>query len=165
MKALDLTYAWRCRPLILWPVAPGDRQHIMMTWRHETLSVSLALCEGHPPVNGGFLLVMRTWVFPILFARKLFYKQSSCWWFGTIQTPIFFRVDLLAVVQSPTEPVKKPWDGVTKVPFVNFSVSKIFDLAKVPVRFLESHSCLTGVTAAELRGHLPNTMINVIFNN
>ena len=29
--------------------------------------------------------------------------------------------------------------GVTKAPFANFSVSKIFDLAKVPVRFPESH--------------------------
>ena len=53
--------------------------------------------------------------------------------------------------------------GVTKAPFANFSVSEIFDLAKVPVRFPESHSYLTGVTAAELRQHLPN--INVIFNS
>ena len=53
--------------------------------------------------------------------------------------------------------------GVTKAPFANFSVSKIFSLAKVPVRFPESHSYLTGVTAAELRRHLPNT--NVIFNS
>ena len=28
---------------------------------------------------------------------------------------------------------------ITKAPFVNFSVSKIFDLAKVPFRFFESH--------------------------
>ena len=55
-----------------------------------------------------------------------------------------------------------PGVGVTKAPFVNFSVSEIFDHAKVPVRFLESHSYLTAVTAAELRWHLPN--INVIFN-
>ena len=53
--------------------------------------------------------------------------------------------------------------GVTKAPFANFSVSKIFDLAKVYVRFPESHSYLTGVTAAELRRHLPN--INAIFNS
>ena len=53
--------------------------------------------------------------------------------------------------------------GVTKVPFANFSVSKIFHLAKVPVRFPESHSYLTGVTAAELRRHLPN--MNAIFNS
>ena len=52
--------------------------------------------------------------------------------------------------------------GVTKAPFVNFSVSKIFDLAKVPVIFFESLSYLTGITAAQLRRYLSN--INVIFN-
>ena len=55
-----------------------------------------------------------------------------------------------------------PGVGVTKAPFVNFSVSKIFDMAKVHVRFFESHSYLTGVTAAELRQHLSN--MNMIFN-
>ena len=55
------------------------------------------------------------------------------------------------------------WGGGTKPPFVNFSVSKIFDHAKVPVKFVESHSYLTGITAAELRRHL--AIINVIFNN
>ena len=44
-----------------------------------------------------------------------------------------------------------PGVEVTKAPFVNFSVSKILDLAKVHVRFFESHSYLTGVTAAQLR--------------
>ena len=52
--------------------------------------------------------------------------------------------------------------GVTKAPFVNFSVSKIFDLAKVNLRSFESHSYLTGITAAELRRYLSN--INMIFN-
>ena len=52
----------------------------------------------------------------------------------------------------------RPGMGVTKAPFVNFSVSKIFELAKIPVRFLEWYSYLAGVTAAELQ-HLPN--INV----
>ena len=46
--------------------------------------------------------------------------------------------------------------GVTKASFDNFSVNKIFDLAKVPVIFFESHSYLADVTAA----HLSN--INVI---
>ena len=55
-----------------------------------------------------------------------------------------------------------PGVGVTKAPFVNFSVSKIFGLAKVPVRLFASHSYLTGVTAAELRQHLSN--MNMIFN-
>ena len=53
--------------------------------------------------------------------------------------------------------------GVTKVPFVNFPVSKIFDLAKVPLRLFESRSYLTGATAAELRRHLSN--INMMFNS
>ena len=53
--------------------------------------------------------------------------------------------------------------GVTKAPFVNFSVNQIFDPVKVPVRLFESHSYLTGVTAAELRQHLSN--MNVIYNS
>ena len=40
--------------------------------------------------------------------------------------------------------------GITKVLLVNFSVSKIFDLAKAPLRLFESHLYLTGATAAEL---------------
>ena len=52
---------------------------------------------------------------------------------------------------------------VTKAPFVNFSVSKIFVLAKVPLRLFESHLYLTGATAAELQRHLSN--INAIFNS
>ena len=38
----------------------------------------------------------------------------------------------------------------------------IFDHVKVPVRFLESHAYLTGVTAVELQWHLSN--MNMIFN-
>ena len=59
--------------------------------------------------------------------------------------------------------VGTPGVGVTKAPFVNFSVSKMFDLEKVYARFLESHSYLTGVPAAELRRHLSNT--NAISNS
>ena len=54
-----------------------------------------------------------------------------------------------------------PGVGVTKAPFVNFSISKIFDPAKVPVILFASHSYLIGVTAAELRQHLSN--MNMIF--
>ena len=56
-----------------------------------------------------------------------------------------------------------PGVGVTKAPFVNLSVSKIFDLTKVHLKLFESHLYLTGATAAELRRHLPN--INMIFNS
>ena len=55
------------------------------------------------------------------------------------------------------------WGGVIKAPLLNFSVSNIFDLAKVPVTFFESHSYLTGVTAAQLRRHLSN--MNVVLNS
>ena len=57
----------------------------------------------------------------------------------------------------PVQPVTKSQHSrgrVTKAPFVNFSVSKIFEHAKTPLRFFESHSYLSGVTAAELRRHL-----------
>ena len=43
-----------------------------------------------------------------------------------------------------------------KALFVNFSISKISDLAKVPVRFSASHSYLTGVTTAELQQDMSN---------
>ena len=56
-----------------------------------------------------------------------------------------------------------PRVGVTQAPFVNFSVNKIFDLAKVLVKFYQSHSYLTDVTGAELWRHLSN--INMIFNS
>ena len=55
-----------------------------------------------------------------------------------------------------------PGVGFTKAPFVNFSVSKIIGLVKAPVKFFESHSYLSCVTAAQLRRHLSN--INVICN-
>ena len=52
---------------------------------------------------------------------------------------------------------------VTKAPFVNFSINTIFDLAKVPVLFVQSHSYLTSVAAARQRRHLSN--INVTSNS
>ena len=71
-------------------------------------------------------------------------------------------------VNNPPLPV---WDrhmgttgvGVTKAPFVNFSVSKSFDPVKVPVRLFASHSYLTGVITAQLRQQLSN--MNVINNS
>ena len=57
-----------------------------------------------------------------------------------------------------------PWDGVfTKSPSVNFSASKIFDLAKKNFKIVKSHSYLTGATTAELQQHL--SIINVMFNS
>ena len=80
--------------------------------------------------------------------------------FGYISLDIYAYV--ICLVSSQFHPYTSGV-GVTKAPFVNFSVSKIFDLAKVHVRFLESHSYLTSVPAAQLRWHLSN--INAIFNS
>ena len=73
------------------------------------------------------------------------------------------------VARVRTESVKEKFaalmtarGGGTKITFVNFSMSKIFDLALVPVWFFESHSYLTSVTAAQLRRHPSN--INVIYS-
>ena len=51
--------------------------------------------------------------------------------------------------------------GVTKVPLVMFSVLWNFDLSELWVRYSESHSYLTGVSAAYLQWHLSNE--NVIY--
>ena len=53
----------------------------------------------------------------------------------------------------------RSWVGVTKTPFINFSISKNFDPPKVPARFFESQT----ESQAELRRHLSN--INMIFNS
>ena len=45
----------------------------------------------------------------------------------------------------------KPYVAVTKSPFVTLSVSKIFDLRKVPTRLFQSHLYFTGSTATDLR--------------
>ena len=47
-------------------------------------------------------------------------------------------------MQFLLQAVYQPGVGVTKAPFVNFPASKIFDLAKVPLRFFESSVYLTG---------------------
>ena len=53
-----------------------------------------------------------------------------------------------------------PGAGITKAPFVNFSVG-IFRIYKSLFRFFESRSYLTSVDAAKLRRHL--TDMSVIF--
>ena len=56
----------------------------------------------------------------------------------------------------------RPWVRVTKSLLIVFSMWQVFKLVKAPVRFFESHSYLTGVTAAKLCWHLSN--MNMIFN-
>ena len=75
----------------------------------------------------------------------------------------YCRRTSVVTIMTELGPVYESGVGVTKAPFVNFSVSRIFDLAKVPVRLFASHSYLTGVTAAELRQHLSN--MKVIYNS
>ena len=107
------------------------------------------MCYGKHSLN-----FLQIWFFPDLKSR--FPDFCLVWNFPdfslTIEPP--------ARMNSPNS---GPGVGVTKAPFVNFSVSKIFDPVKVPVRLFASHSCLTGVTAAELRQHLSN--MNVIYNS
>ena len=57
----------------------------------------------------------------------------------------------------------KPGVGVTKSPFIKFSVMEKIDFAKLFVGFFKSHSSMTGVIAGQLQGHLSNT--NVIGNS
>ena len=95
-------------------------------------------------------------------------RTHVCWWYWFSHTSWLYDhtgcsygiPDCLASNQRLRQTY--PGVGVTKAPFVNFSASKIFDLAEVPVRFFVSHSYLPGVTAAQLRRHLAN--INVIVN-
>ena len=83
-----------------------------------------------------------------------------------IFTDYIIETAAIVPMSGPAKKSKSMWVtgsgvGVTKVPFVKFSVSKNFVLSKVPLRLFESHSYLTDATAAKLRRHLPN--INVIF--
>ena len=94
---------------------------------------------------------------PLQFSNKAYLSSCSAW----IRNHTY--ITLQNVIAHPCLNFNGgPGVGVTKAPFVNFSVSKIFDLAEVPVRLFVSHSYLTGVTAAELRQHLSN--MNMIFN-
>ena len=62
---------------------------LIARWRHqmETYSALLALCNGNPPVIGGFPSqrpVMRSFaVFIDVHLSKRLSQQSRCWWFET----------------------------------------------------------------------------------
>ena len=116
--------------------------HCMRTtiilWRFSAVYWLSMACVNHHS--------KRLWILSISFISWIFINHHS----------IMRPKDYLPVQ-------KRPVVGVTKAPFVIFSDSAIFDLAKVPIRFFESRPYLTGVTAAELRWHLSN--INMIFNS
>ena len=83
--------------------------------------------------------------------------RPSVYWHCDISIDILLHEVVLSMtayimsIKSQVESLHRV--GVTKAPFVNFSRSKIFDLAKVPVRLFESHSYFIIVTIAELRSH------------
>ena len=58
--------------------------------------------------------------------------------------------------------VERTWGGVYKSSLRYFLIQGNFDLAKIPVRFLESRSYSIGVTAVVLRQHLLD--MNALFN-
>ena len=112
--------------------------------------------------------------------------SSSCWsspkvtlcflhWFEYSQVPLWLNLRWAWALQFNSEHsndqgcLSSSWGcawpgvGVTEALFVNSSVSKIFNEAKVPLRIFESHLYLTGATAAQLQWHLSN--INVTLNS
>ena len=86
--------------------------------------------------------------FVLIIATFAFELSSSCFFFF-----FFFKCLVLPFMSLflylPDPLHDSSGVGVTKAPFVNFSVSKIFNLAKLCVRLFASHSYLTGGTAAE----------------
>ena len=139
-------------------------------WKH--FPVLLALCMGNSPVTGEFLsqrpVMLR---FDVQHMNKQLNKQPGCWWFEMPSCSLWHHCNDLLAHQYQAQRWLKSYicflcsffgcqqfqlwwysSGVevTKAPFNNFSVSKHFDLAKVPVRFFKSHSYLTCVPAAEL---------------
>ena len=92
------------------------------------------------------------------------YMTGSVCYGQDVITTRHFTVNITSVgTDIPHLPNYTSAVGVTKDLFVNFSVSRILDMAKIHVKFFESLPLLTGVTAAQLRWHLPN--VNVIFNS
>ena len=73
-------------------------------WCHQmkTLSALLALCEGNPPVTGGFPSqrpVTRSFdVFFDLRLNKRLSKQSRCQWFGTASFSLWRHYNVLALL-------------------------------------------------------------------
>ena len=118
--------------------------------------VQCTVNEIHFSITSLILLLLSFWFHNTSIIIKWMYVQNKHLWHGWVITPrSTWGCSYLSTC-------KRPGMGVTKAPFVNFSVSKMFDLAKVPAILFTSHSYLTGVTAAELRQYLSN--MNMIFN-
>ena len=76
----------QCGPIIYW----SDMEYFSNTWwchQMEGFSMLLALCEGNPPVTGGFPIQRPvTWSFDVFFhlcLNKCLSKQSRHWLFET----------------------------------------------------------------------------------
>ena len=123
-------------------------RHYQSNMANDIFKVKMfAAWDSHPHVCFAMPWVSKLWITVYIhYWRHVFIKT-------------FFFCEILWILFL----LYRPGVGVTKAPFVNFSVSKIFDNAKVPVRIFVSHSYLTGVTATELRQHLSN--MNMIFNS
>ena len=91
---------------------------------------------------------------------QLLKKSNQMLWSVSTEKKNEIQSSYMSAVQGIDTRVS-PGVGVTTLPFVNFSIIKVFDLANVTVMFLESYSYLTVATTAELWWHLSN--INVIF--
>ena len=90
----------------------GCFKHLETWWRHqrETLSALLALCEGNPPVTGGFPsqtpVARSIGVFFNLRQKKRLSKQLRRRWFGT--------------------PLRSIWRHCNEEFFITFSISRLF---------------------------------------
>ena len=102
--------------------------YIIPRWRHqmETFTVLLALCEGNPPVTGGFLsqrpVTRNLDVVFDLRPNKRISKQSRCRWFETpscslwrhfVTDPLTPCFQSLYATRWLPVPIKKPtaWSG------------------------------------------------------
>ena len=96
---------WVWRDCLLHPEWPHDQYlkgviaAVMSghTWWHHdmgTFSMLLAICEGNPPVTGGFpsQRASNKSVMFYLMLPKLLDKQSSCWWYSLQSFDVFFDV-------------------------------------------------------------------------
>ena len=166
---------WKCFHLMTpsWSFLPCQNEWLAITifvCYHELnntalFSISSLKIQDERLVQTGLILMMTLWAWTA--KEKIKFANLKLFWTTFIKQIEKIGIEMSLVYNDGLYPATgKMWKfgvGVTKAPFVNFSVSRIFDLAKVHVRLFQPHSYLTDVTAAELRRHLPN--MNMIFNS
>ena len=129
-------------------------------WRHQmkTFSVLLAVCEGNPPVTGGFPSHKRpvTWSFAIFFDVGMgnrLSKQSKCGWFET-PWPSLWRHSIERNNRYSIITCK-----ATEMPagdYVNFSVPAV-EIVFTHIDWKQGSCLLTGLTwiRAWVMNHVP----------